>query len=598
MPLATTELLEPIPGESPGGGSLRYDPIYDQIKQARTEEDDLPAGDWSRERKTADYGLVVKLSTEALKKRSKDLQIAAWLTEALLKREGVAGLAQGLGLIQALLENFWDHLHPELEDGDAEFRAAPLEWVGGYFDRAIRVTPITSEGYTLTQYRESRTVGYEKDAQTSDDREARRRKIQSGLLSPEEFDEGFAATPKNWYKHQITEFDAAIEALDALDLASQDRFGDVAPSYARLRDALKEVRQVLGQFLAKKLETDPDPVEAAAPAEADAAAEATGGAPASSHAPAGAPQAGATLAPMPRDRADAEARVAAAARWMRAQAPTDPAPYLMLRGLRWGEMRAGGPIEPKLLAAPPTELRTRLKELLLEARWEELLEAGEEVMATPYGRGWLDLQRYAATACDALGAEYAPVGAAIRGALASLLRDRPELPAQTLADDSPVANAETRAWLREAGLLAAAEAGADEPAVVPTQLRRDAFARAQRKVKEGQPHAAVEILLQEAAQERSARGRFLRRTQAAAIMMEAGLAPVALPILRELVELVDKYRLEEWEDGSTVAETLGLLHRCIALVEGESSAPRDLYLRVCRLDPMHAIRMTNATRAS
>jgi hypothetical protein len=266
----------------------------------------------------------------------------------------------------------------------------------------------------------------------------------------------------------------------------------------------------------------------------------------------------------------------------------------MLRGLRWGELRAAGPIEPRLLAAPPTELRTKLKNLLLEARWEELLEAAEEVMATPNGRGWLDLQRYCVTACDGLGAEYAPVGAAIRGALAALLRDRPDLPAQTLADDSPVANAETRAWLREAGLLAAAEAGADEASVVPTQLRRDAFARAQRKVKEGQPHAAVEILLQEAAQERSARGRFLRRTQAASIMMEAGLAPIALPILRELVELVDKYRLEEWEDGPTVAQTLGLLHRCIALVEGESSAPRDLYVRVCRLDPMHAIRMTSA----
>ncbi|MBX6362561.1 MAG: type VI secretion system protein TssA [Gemmatimonadetes bacterium] len=594
MPLATTELLEPIPGDSPGGVSLRYDPLYDQIKQARTEEDDLPAGDWSRERKTADWGLVVKLATEALKKRSKDLQIAAWLTEALLKREGVAGLTQGLGLLQALIENFWDHLHPELEDGDAEFRAAPLEWVGGYLDRAIRVTPITAEGHTLAQYRESRTVGYEKDAQTSDERETRRKKIQSGLLSPEEFDEGFAATPKSWYKAQVAEFDAALEALDALDLASQEKFGDVAPSYAKLRDALKEVRQILAQFLATKLETDPDPVEEAPPAEV--VAEAAEGEAAAAAPAAAAPQAGATLAPTPRDRADAEARVAAAARWMRAQSPTDPAPYLMLRGLRWGELRAGGPVEPRLLAAPPTELRTRLKGLLLESRWEELLEAGEEVMATPYGRGWLDLQRYVLTACDALGAEYAPVAAAIRGALAALLRDRPELPALTLADDSPAANAETRAWLRGAGLLAAAEAGTDEPAVVPTQPVRDAFARAQRKVKEGQPHAAIEILLEEAAQERSLRGRFLRRTQAAAIMMDAGLAPVALPILRELVELVDKYRLEEWEDGATVAQPLGLLHRCIALVEGESSAPHDLYVRVCRLDPMQAIRMTNATR--
>ena len=69
-------------------------------------------------------------------------------------------------------------------------------------------------------------------------------------------------------------------------------------------------------------------------------------------------------------------------------------------------------------------------------------------MATPFGRGWIDLQRYVVAAADALGEEYAPVGAAVRGALRLLLQDRPELPSMTLADDTPTVNPETRAWLR------------------------------------------------------------------------------------------------------------------------------------------------------
>src|SRR5688572_25202638 len=138
MPLQTTELLQPIAASKPGGDDIRYDPVFDQIKQARIEEDDLPTGDWARVRKTADYAQVVKLATEVLSKRSKDLQIAAWLTEALLKREGFAGLASGLDLLSAMLGGFWDHLYPMVEDDDLEYRAAPLDWVGQYLVVPVR----------------------------------------------------------------------------------------------------------------------------------------------------------------------------------------------------------------------------------------------------------------------------------------------------------------------------------------------------------------------------------------------------------------------------------------------------------------------------
>ena len=46
------------------------------------------------------------------------------------REQGVGGLADGLDLMRGLTENFWDSLYPELEDGDAEMRATPLEWDG------------------------------------------------------------------------------------------------------------------------------------------------------------------------------------------------------------------------------------------------------------------------------------------------------------------------------------------------------------------------------------------------------------------------------------------------------------------------------------
>src|SRR5258708_13004897 len=124
MPLPDN-LRSPIPGDNPSGKSLRYDPIYDKVREARREEDVLPQGDWSREIKKADWLLVTKLTTDALANKTKDLQLAAWLTEAHLHREHIAGLREGLDLLRGLMENFWDTLYPEIEQHALEFRPPP-----------------------------------------------------------------------------------------------------------------------------------------------------------------------------------------------------------------------------------------------------------------------------------------------------------------------------------------------------------------------------------------------------------------------------------------------------------------------------------------
>src|SRR5215208_5088295 len=138
MPLRD-DLLTAIPGPNPSGADLRYDPSYDKIKEARREDAELPQGAWQTERKTADYTLVVKLASDLLATKTKDLQVAAWLTEALLKRDGVRGLREGLALLRSLIAQYWDSLHPALEDGDPELRFGPLAWVGGKLGLAVRL---------------------------------------------------------------------------------------------------------------------------------------------------------------------------------------------------------------------------------------------------------------------------------------------------------------------------------------------------------------------------------------------------------------------------------------------------------------------------
>jgi type VI secretion system protein ImpA len=340
---------------------------------------------------------------------------------------------------------------------------------------------------------------------------------------------------------------------------------------------------VVSQLLAKKLELDPDPPEAE-PLVEEALGAATGD---------GAAGGAATLPATPKTRADAEARIAAAARFLRSEDSAHPAAYLLVRGFRWGELRArAGHVDPKLLAAPPTELRTRLRGLLLDARWAELLEQGEEVMATPYGRGWLDLQRYVLTACGGLGSDYDQVASAIQGALRSLLTDVPQLPSLALMDDTSTANAETQNWLRDLNLT--------DGAAAPAPVARDhgdgysgraVLERAMQRVRAGEPEKAIELLINQSVQERSKRERFLRKSQAARIMVDVGREAVAVPILEDLMREIEQHNLEEWESAEIIAQVLGLQYRCLLQTQGESSETNGLYLRICRLDPMQALQI-------
>ena len=580
------QLLIPVPGANPAGADLSYQPIYLAIREARREDEDLPQGEWQEERKTADYGQVIRLASDVLTTQSKDLQVAAWLTEALLRHEGLTGLHRGLVLLQSLMEQFWDHLYPLIDGGDLGLRTAPLNWVGGYLDFAVKSVALNHAGHDWFKYHESRKVGYESD--TGGDKKKMKALEQikrEGKLTADEFDKAFVATPKAFYKQFMTDLDASGRAVKALESFCESRFGDdAAPQFLGLRRALGEVERVGKQLLQKKLEADPDPVKPE-PGMAAVEVASDGG------------QRG-TVTAEPTDREDATARIAVAARFLQREEPTNPASYLLLRGLRWGELRAGGPeLDPKLLAAPPTQIRSRLRGLMLDGKWSELLETCEWVMARPHGRGWLDLQRYVLTACDALGGDYDRVAAAIRGALTSLLQDLPQLPALTLMDDTPTTNAETRAWLQEQGVVQSnageGSASTDTPRTPALKLTRSAWDRAQDELRAGRPEQAVATLQREVEQEKSPRSRFLRRAEMVDVMVESGLHAVAMPILRELEEQIGQHKLEDWEAGNLVAKPLGLLFRCVHATGGQGS--EDLYLRICRLDPILALALRDSS---
>ena len=600
MPLRE-DILAPIPGENPSGIDLRYDTkllIHDKIKENRRQDDDAAQGDWQTERKTANFPVVVKIAQEALATTSKDLQVAAWLAEALLQTERYTGLRQGIQLCLDLMINFWDTVYPLIEDDDRELRARPIAWLGSQIDFPLRSLPIVSGApYSWFVWSDSRKVGYEDQAKTDKDKAARATMIKNGKIPPEVVDKAFAETPKAFYAQAEKDLDGCIAALAELDKFCDEKFEDDAPALGKLKTGLTEVRHTIHTMLDKKREKEPDPVELEPVEEAlpEGAAEGEEGV--------AAPVSGLAAMSMsePADRRQAVGSIAAAAAYLRKKEPYSPAPYLLLRALRWGELRTAARIsDSTLLEAPPTELRLQVKRMALAKRWADLLEAGEQAMAQPGARAWLDLQRLSVAACSALGSEYEPIATAIKSELRALMNDLPELLDATLLDDTPAANPETRAWLMSlsapsAPALTESIEGEDAPPPpvngTPTWLSAsvDAYALAKDALAAGQEEKAFSIMRTEIARQRSGRRRFRRTMQMIELAVAAGKDAIAQPLIDDVTATIENHKLDAWEEPELVAGDLLMLMRNSKKIQGSSSDKQKLFERICRLDPVRAL---------
>jgi type VI secretion system protein ImpA len=97
-----------------------------------------------------DWKSITNSSGELLK-RTKDLRVVAILCLGLLKTGQLSGFKDGLALLHALLEKYWDNLYPALREGNATRRvnvlnsfSLPAHQANVTFDfvRTLRQTPL------------------------------------------------------------------------------------------------------------------------------------------------------------------------------------------------------------------------------------------------------------------------------------------------------------------------------------------------------------------------------------------------------------------------------------------------------------------------
>src|SRR5262249_32289280 len=115
-PLDIESLTQAIPGENPAGEPA---PTGGDFRFKELRKQDPP--DWNQ---------VRTLAEESLRETSKDLEYAAYLTEALVKLRGFEGLWEGLHLLRELCQQSWNQLHPAPDKPDyLKKRASKLNWL-------------------------------------------------------------------------------------------------------------------------------------------------------------------------------------------------------------------------------------------------------------------------------------------------------------------------------------------------------------------------------------------------------------------------------------------------------------------------------------
>lgn len=292
-------LVAPISEEAPTGIDLRSDDsgatALRAIKDARAkaseierqshgsslgsggaESEEAPK---SFEQALVHWRTVSSLAQRVLTERSKDLEVVAYLIEALVRIDGFAGLAIGFRLARELAENYWDNLYPAPDEDGLETRVLPLARLNGDGSegllmapiRMIRITEGSTEGpFAIWQKKQADDLNRDKER----DREVR---ISRGAVTTERISRAAAETSTEFFRELLAQIQDAQQEFatltEVVDEKCSSQPGSAPPSSAihdALEDALSIVREITrGRF--------PDEVPVESPNGQPVAAEKTQG---------------------------------------------------------------------------------------------------------------------------------------------------------------------------------------------------------------------------------------------------------------------------------------------------------------------------------
>jgi len=266
------KLLAPIADAAPAGTDLRQDfssnSLYYRLRdaraEARTSERAIESGGLASgpaeggasvhdltAAALANWRIVRELATEALSSDSKDLEIATWLTEALLRTDGLVGLAAGCRLLAGLADGFWDEFFPQPDEDGLAGRLACVAGLNGMGGAGTLVQPLRrirlferGDGTPLElwQYEQSRDVAGIGDAAV------RQQRLAAGILPFEVVESEARQACGDVFSTLGTQAAEACEAWQTFGEVFDRHAGADAPATSHIRGLLEQIKDVAKLF--------------------------------------------------------------------------------------------------------------------------------------------------------------------------------------------------------------------------------------------------------------------------------------------------------------------------------------------------------------
>jgi type VI secretion system protein ImpA len=317
------ELLIPISDSNPSGVDVSFSPELDAIAQARKFDDpSLEQGEWVTDLKEADWDAVINGCTTLLTRKSKDLKVAVWLTEAAARQYRLRGLGEGFRLLAGLCEQYWDlGLYPEAEGGDQDQRVGNISWILSRTRALVREVPLTEGRHNAWS-----TIAFE----------AARKRAAAGN-EPEGLPKlaDMETARRNNAAQFVATFHAdaqyCLDALQKLEEVADAKLGADSPGFAAARDAVKSMLHALPTAPAGTVASSvASSVTSAASIDAPQSGVAS--------VPSSAPEPQDNTAPGPlRTRAQAIAQLRSVATFFRETEPHSPVSYFADKAANAGE---------------------------------------------------------------------------------------------------------------------------------------------------------------------------------------------------------------------------------------------------------------------
>ena len=266
-------LLAPIPGDSPVGTDMREDfsaqSPYNRLRDARSEARDaeklLDAGNADAGDPTPLWRTVRELAQKTLRETAKDLEVAAWLTEAMVRGYGLLGLAAGARTISGLVEKYWDTVYPlASEEYGLEDRIAPVQGLNGQDGGGSLMQPLNKiplfdrpDGSPIAYYQ------YQSSEQmTTLDKARLEARIKAGGIVFNDLEKE-ARIQSRHLAIVRSDARAALRAWEGMAKILDEKAGQDSPSTSHVRDLLRALMTMANRY------APPEAAEPEAPAESE-----------------------------------------------------------------------------------------------------------------------------------------------------------------------------------------------------------------------------------------------------------------------------------------------------------------------------------------